>query len=686
MININSKAIINSINDLDLSYSVPSGEGLNSELSKIFISLTSEAQSYANILDARFNMLAKSYTNSFIDTSSSGFLKTNAEVLTKAFILKSFNGVSKAFILKSFNGVSKAYIETQLEVLSKGYLNNPFNLLNKGVISPPVVDAPSKAYIPNLNYLSCTTNINDTNYMDILMKVVQPPIYDMVLGVEKDAFTRESKPLLNYGGLQTLTTGVNYDGEYITYLSFDVSNILTLSSFTLRDIYLVIQKTVGTEGNYTIHDCDNDWYESYINWEQELNISSSVLTDSVVSDDRFIILNVKDFILAKIAQEKYQFSIAIKSQGYIEMSAKESGAGAKIVVTYVDPNWDGYADEIKIFSKAVIKRYDQHDMVGVAILAETFLTQCKANIRFPGTVDSKAEITTAQMFNKIFIRKSSNIESKGSIKAVDEDNLNSLADITGSSINNTASIYSSLSSQGVAEIGLFNPKEDTTGVAGVLKDYIESLVRLREVSNNISRASISYKDGILAAKAAVIPDNPTEDIFCVGDITKSILYNKGIIYSSVDTTSKGSISYKEGIFQAKAVITNFNMLNKLYIEPKQNIESFADVLNFIKTCKAEVHNSEDVYSKGGLLETESLFNTLTIQDILNVGCSASIIVSDQLDQSALASVNNYITASGKLSIINPNAYSVGYIITPRPWRPNYEGGLSFNRTFPRKWG
>ena len=596
-------------------------------------------------------------------------LYSKAEITTKSVLDVAFNVPY---------GEGEEHLSSRFTVRYRDDLRSIAEIMELGV------GLASKALIPYAKLLASMAEVPVNSTLDILMNVVQPPIMDLNLGVVKDAFVRESYPTMNYGDRHILISGEDYDGEYITYLNFDLSSINSLDGFIIQDIHFVIMKELYTGGTISFHECRHDWYENYVIWNHNLNINPNPLfTIEAGQTDVFLVKELTDLILQKVALGITQFSLAVKTSDLIVFSSRESGAGAKIVVTYYDPEWFGFSDRLHQFNKAIIRRLENKDFKGAALITKKLIQAGKAYVTRRENLFSKASIVSAQIPSRANIVRSSYFENEASIQ--NRTHLISKAYIPKSHINGEAEVKKIRDLISKVYIRPEDGSRDLYGRAGILKDFLESVVILKQ-----------YRD--LASRAQIV--DTKADIPSIADIINVSMSNKVDVKKVRDLISKGRIIGNAPLFSI-ATIQQSNgipLFSKGYIKEREDIgggseiqitediNSISNILNFINIGQGVIKEISQMYAKATLVSAYYSEGKGDVQLFKDINSKAKIRQFDQSDLISKAYIRQYIDElSGRAKITNFTFDCVAYIIQPRPWRPNYEGGLQFeDRKLPRQ--
>lgn len=501
---------------------------------------------------------------------------------------------------------------SKTDIVGKLFVNAMNNIQSYANILELWTGLPSSAFINYASYLSSFGMIPDYNSLDILLNVVQPPILDHVLETEKDAFTRQSTPNINYGNRQLLSAGVDYDGEYRTYIHFNLESLQELLDKTVRDVYLIIMKSSGS-ATFTLHECRPDWYENYITWNTPMDIGEPILTFESKSNENFIIINLRDLIFEKMASGATYLSLAlIATSGYLLMSSKESGAGPRLYITYSDPTWVGFVDNINKFNNAIIHRHEAHDYKGAALITKKLYRYCKTLVRRPEYLDSRAAIINNQIPSRAFIIKS--IYGTGKAFIQKKSQITGRGYIAERVLKSKGMLYSTTYFSNMAFINYDNADHDKVSKAGVIRKYINALAQLKETINLFSRASIIVKERI--------------DSNWLADILNFTLNNSAIITNYYNLGSKANIASAQDLI-GLARITKCNLesishlLNTTDIGAGGDIKQISDLSSKMSIVKSNIDSIADIqFTKD--LQSLSIIKRLNDFDFQS---SASIINS-----------------------------------------------------------
>ncbi len=542
----------------------------------------------------------------------------------------------------------------------------------------------SRALIPYACQLASMAEIPVNNVLDVLYSVVQPPFSDLSLEVVRDAFTREAYPTMNYGTRHTLLTGQDYDGDYITYLHFDLSAIKELKDQEIRNIHLIIQKELGTAGEIKAYECSTNWYENYIIWNHDMELSESPLfTQDTGTRDSFIVQDITDTILQKIDLGIEGFSIAIKTEGFVIFSARESGAGARIVVTHYDPTWSGYMDKIHLLNKAIIRKTEAKDLRGVAVLTKRLLQVSKAYIDRRENLFSKASLVNMQVPSKANIVRSLYGEGKGFVKG--RRDLLSKAFITNASIYGAGEVRNI---ENILSKAYVNPETDSKSIiskAGIVKGYVESYMTITHISELMAKAwirSTKVSDVSSMADITNFTQRGRADIKRVED-----LYSRSFIYGKQELGSKARILQQEGedLFGKGEVRNLLDIASKAFLSKTIEKPSTAEITNFIQLGAGLIKEINNFYSKTILIAALDIDSKAVIEEYAQVFNKAKIRQFDQIDMLSSAHIGEYMDFGNKVGIFRTALNGVSYILQPRQWLSNHEGGLLFDRKLPRQW-
>jgi len=577
------------------------------------------------------------------------------------------------------------YVISSMESYNKAYISATNDMLSYAKIIELNLGLSSEAAIKYASLFVGKAIVNYNNILDIITNVIQPPLTDHIIEVEKDAFTRQSYPTMNYGNRHTLLSGLDYDGEYITYLGFDLSNLYSLTDKSLRNIYFTIQKELGTSGRVKVYECKDDWFENYIVWQHKMQLSSEPLLDiEVDSNVKTIVEDIKDLILQKMQEGKTKLSLAIKSEGFVIFNARESGAGAKIIVQYSDPNWWGYVDKIDMYNKAIIRKLENKDYKGAALVTKRLLKLGKAYIDRRENLKSKASLVNAQVASRANIVLSIYGENKGTVRS--RKQLSGKAFIPNASLTGGGTVVSATF---LTSKSYINPESDSKAIkgrAGIIKKYLESIMRITHLRDIVSKSMIRSLEIADITSRAVILNNIQ---LGKADIQKiHNLLSRANISSGHSLPSFAVIEGEVFDIQNKTIIgKTVDLLSKAIVVGVEEIPSKSDVTNFINLGRGYIQKVNDLYSRSDIYGGEDAESKAFLTKFFQIDSRGKIRQFDQVDLVSRATVSAYLDLLGnQAAIVRSSINSIAYILQPRVWRPNLEGGLIFeDRRYPRQW-
>lgn len=131
---------------------------------------------------------------------------------------------------------------------------------------------------------------------------------------------------------------------------------------------------------------------------------------------------------------------------------------------------------------------------------------------------------------------------------------------------------------------------------------------------------------------------------------------------------------------------NMNSSASVVLTNSEDFTSSSGIINQNIYGSMNINITTGLQSKAYINGTKSLIGNVNIIPFMQMSGMAEIKQFDILDIASMACINVYNDMTGKANI-NPVGFNgEAYIIQPRQWRPNYEGGLIFeDRVFPRKW-
>ena len=288
------------------------------------------------------------------------------------------------------------YGEGIKELASRLDIPHRKDFFGQAYVEPVHTDFVGSGYNPHLKFFPAYTRINENLELDVMMRLIQPPIETVSYSCVKDTYTRQFKPTINYGSSQSMTTGVAADGEYISYIEFDLTQMQTMADMNVVSAELVIGKIESTDGELKFYECYSNWSENYLIWITQLNISKNPFHVGTYTTGE-VVVDIKSLIVSMLEQGRTRFSMAIKSKDLVILKTRESGVAPKIVFKYTDPSWNGFLENLHLTNTAIIRSLSKKDIYSVYRLAEKLLLPSSARLRNGRDFESTATINHPSM-------------------------------------------------------------------------------------------------------------------------------------------------------------------------------------------------------------------------------------------------------------------------------------------------
>jgi len=460
--------------------------------------------------------------------------------------------------------------------------------------------------------------------MNVKTFLIQPPIYTISFSAVKDTYTRQSRPNLNYGNLQTMVVGRGADGEYIGYVEIDISQLTQYYGMNWYSLKLVFNRVevAGNRGKIDVYECYSTWYEYYLTYINQLTLSPQPLF-SVEIDADTVKIDVKDLVKILLKQGKTKLNLALKSNDCLLLKTRESGQGISLEFRFSDPNWNGYADEKFLPSKAQIRTISKKDWYAISKIRFHNHFKGQAIIKNPAIFESNVYITKAFIPSEIsivhsnYLNGNALIRQKGNYELVSNFTKINSEQISKGRIKNRIDLLSSaeiLPEYDIYDFGGGAERIRTfllSSVLSVRSIYLNGNVLIRKSEINDLQSEANINQGIFS-KATV-----NEQSFR-GSV---ILRNKNL--SDIEATAsitpdlKGKVKFVLGSYLVSSIFVRYQGYNDL--NTKSEIPSPSDIISqgrvrqttnndLLSQGKVRRKNNLDLQSETNILERTELYS------------------------------------------------------------------------------
>jgi hypothetical protein len=502
--NLISSAIINERSDLDVVYNTPYGEGLRDILGESVVPYRNSIFSLAESLGLGTNLP----THAFIPYWNWFF--SQARVTENNLMEVKYNvpyGTDENII---YNQVIIPY--------RKDFFNQAF-------VEPIHRDYVGRAYNPHLNLEhKGIARINENLELDVGLRMIAPPINELTVSVLKDTYTRQAKPTINYGTSQTLIAGMAADGEYKTYIEFDLKQIIDLQDMNFTSLKLVIDKLDSTDGRVDIYECYTKWHENYLIWLSTIEHSPEPILSSTFYGTS-VEFEILPLIKQMIEQGKTTLNLVIKSPHTIILKAKESGVPPKLVLQYTDPNWNGFIDAVEMTNQAIIRALAKKDIYSSYKLVEHLFLNASATLRNGRDNFGRAEINRGLITGYAEPAVSKYVNAQAVFRVTKGADLPSFYNHNALNGDSNAYVPYRADVFGRAVIPPEASVDDFNGKLDIIRTYVFSLAEL------IRSAAVG--------SSAVIRITNEKDLLASADILNEFITNKATL--NLRSISYGSV-------------------------------------------------------------------------------------------------------------------------------------------------
>ena len=248
----------------------------------------------------------------------------------------------------------------------------------------------NEALILRAKEFHSTAAVNEHLSMDVVLGLLQPPQTVITIDALQDTYTRQSRPYNNYGYLQLLAAGRAAEGEFRTYIEFDLTEIIQIIDLdqAIMSIDFKILESIFSFEKIDVYECYSKWNESFLMWVNEMNYSEEPLFSFYSGDT----VDITDLIKRLIEEGRTKFNIMLTSTDFVTFQSKESGIPPQLIVTYADPDWVGYIGESTGYSNAIIRNESRRLFHGVFSILHKDLMPSIAVIREKGLKEAEGTI------------------------------------------------------------------------------------------------------------------------------------------------------------------------------------------------------------------------------------------------------------------------------------------------------
>jgi len=649
-----SSAIITATNELDVKFNTPYGESWSQFLSGVYVTYAQEIQALAEIMGKGIR-----------DTQSNAYIPYCTNLLATAILTGSLDYGASATITEHSEldvRYNIPYGENFSSIVNEAIIKNRKHLGGRANIELLKSDLINEVLIPYMEGIHSTASVNENLSLDVVLGILQPPQIIMTIDALQDTYTRQARPYNNYGYLQTLAAGKAVEGEFRTYIDFDLTEIAKIIDQAIISIDFKIVKSGTPNGHINVSECYTNWNEGFLMWVNVIEHSA----EPIFSFSSGTLADITSIVVDHIKAGKTKLSLMLTSDDFITFQSKESGNPPQLVVTYADPGWLGFIGEANEYCSAVIKNDSRKVFHSIFSILHQSMSQSVAVLREKGLKEAEGTIVNPVLGGRADISaNSSALTSLAMIK-----NTSDLA----SSFDKNASENSS-----TVDILMRNRFASFADIApGQAYDWREHSVLIKATASFADSFAILLEKIMTHGSAQIKPYN---EVGGSANLISPYTHNEVTITTFRNLASEVTIGNLEGtdIF-AEASIKHRTDL------PSTGIitgEIFADNI-----AEAIIRPSDalNIYSNVFIKELSLLdsFGQITNHDLNHIPSSAIVREYYQYHHYNTALIEEFVHFGGEAGILRvdgSNEYSTAYIMLPETMDHNAEAYLHEIRVF-----
>ena len=465
---------------------------------------------------------------------SSVFLELDSGNISSLGDIKNLKEVISRAAISDINGLDIVYYTPRGGNAIQDFINRVGiperrDFFSAAVLKPFNQDVASKYFMNWVEQMRSALRIAGHNELDIIYTAIQAPIQELTSLITQDAYTRQSRPTLNHGGRASLITGKAIDGEYITYIDINLTQIREKiqQGFTIREIDLLISSADSRTGTISLYEVLTPWNEFAINWLTPITLGNKITDYQITSNQ--LSIDLRNYILSNTATT---LRIAIKSDEFFFLRSRESTHPPSIRLRYSDPHWQAFADEYHFMSRAIIRELDNRDFYSMVRILDQFLMNSKVIIEklekdlpsqsmirsewnnFDGLSGSaKIELLKSHIQSTVIINSLAQNKDVSSSYHNPNSSLSSNANIIPiANIISTVSILSEIYSESFESRALLL-RYNIQSIAEIVEKMViasRALIRNADFTEVQSKAELDFMGRELSSRASIIISQPAD--------------------------------------------------------------------------------------------------------------------------------------------------------------------------------
>lgn len=522
-----------------------------------------------------------------------------------------------------------------------------------------------------------------------VVEATPPPIITQTINPFKDTFVSTEFKTFNYGFFKNLHVGNKDNIDYKTYINFNISNIPPEMEFINAKLRFNIQYTDNNIIN--VYETDEHWNEYGLTYLNQPITKNKIKTYETNSYDKTLDIDLLDFILNKIDNEKNEINFILESEsgGYTKLFSKESYKPPELIIEYYDPDIKSFG-KIQVKSNIIIKKNHNDDLVSnINIKRYNDISNLKSSIyiRTPDMLMSNILINRSLIKSNIIVKQNKSNDINSNIKV----RHNTINEISGNiviskriinsnliitrydSINSNINIYNHknlLSNIKVINHNSINSNLIVTGFNGLISNIkVQQNGNKGLNSNIIIRGNNSINTNIKVTKFnnldsnIVIQRNENKDLDSNMTVCKYNSINSSIFVNPNGNLNSNIIICRYDSINGNLQVNKFSNLDSKIIITRSKIKS-----NIIITRFESINSNIEVISNSNLSSNLIVTNYNTINSKLIIttfnSLNSNIIIrqhkDSDLNSKLIVTTNDTINSS--LTITKYNDINSGIFI------------------------
>lgn len=555
------------------------------------------------------------------------------------------------------------YAQTTNDLFSVFSVPERIHLPSTALIEPLKFNLPSECYILSNYNLASKVQIPYYSLVDFEYRLIQAPILEKFIYPTQDSYTREAKPTMNYAKSATLLVGNALEGQYQTFIQFDITQLNSLVNIFYRSLNVVLDISSNLPQTIDVYEVITEWSENTITWNNSPIVGEKIVT---MSGTDILKVDLQEYIENKLKNGSSTISICIKSDHVFFIASKDSPNKPYIDVKYSDATWNGFLGTNSLYSTAKKRLTAIKELFTVADITLPIDLVSTVYMKNPRDLLCKVLIASPDLMSKLKIRYSKDYLFTAKVRKAGAKNLESKGHIIKSYIESNVDIkqvvdlacnvyckrydddYDLYSSVRVIRTSLFSKVK-----VGIVKELASSLVVRRTANQELDstvhviRTALKSSVDIFCNKdlyaQAIRRKTEFLDLVSSGRSIRTFIYSNATLRYSKDLLGTVNIFPTVDLKSAVAVRHSKSILNKVEIKIPVDLPSILQVRyskilrsnSSIRYCKNLFSNATLAHlallrSKANIYRVSNLLSKLDITKAVTLDSRVSIKQSTDL--------------------------------------------------------